>query len=145
MKQGAYPFDFEVVRGSAQALDAWHGHLRVTYLRLLPILTRAALGDSEFSRAERILYTACEFWAAIAARTLVSHLGSQVDDKLQSAATAFSEIGAMDVADALNRARDDLASGITKQQSRERLHALEDELRMTTDTVDQLIAHFADH
>ena len=135
-------YDLDAVRGSTQPLDAWRGHLQVTYHRLLPILTRAALGDIEFSRAERILYTVCEFWSAIAARTLVSHLGSQAVDNLQVAATAFSEIGAMNVVDSLNAALEDLPNA-TQQQFRERLSALEGELHNTTDAVDQLIARFA--
>ena len=57
-------------------MDAWRGHLPITSRMLLRILSKAAAGKSEFSRAERILYTACEFWAAAAARSIAAHLGA---------------------------------------------------------------------
>jgi predicted RecB family endonuclease len=111
---------------------------------LLPILRSAVLGDREFSRSERIFYTVCEFRAAIAARALASHLGSDVLDTLQDAVIAFSEIGARGVADTLNRAVSDIAMADTRLERQQRLGTLESELNQTTDPVDQLIARYAE-
>ena len=57
-------------------MGTWRGHLPITCEMLLPILERAAAGANDFSRAERILYTTCEFWAAVGMRSIVTHLGS---------------------------------------------------------------------
>jgi hypothetical protein len=112
---------------------------------LLPILERAAASGNEFSRAERILYTTCEFWAAIAARSIVTHLGSKVLDNLRDAIYAFSAIGAAHVENTLNAVLSDLVNAPTKRRYLECLAALEDELSKTKDPVDQLIARFAEN
>jgi len=125
-------------------MGTWRGHLRITYEMLLPILERAAAGATDFSRAERILYTACEFWAAVGTRSLVTHLGSEVVDNLQSAIFAFSTIGAEHVENTLNAVFSDLANAPTKQARLQCLAALEDDLSKTRDAVDQLIARFAE-
>lgn len=130
---------------STQLMDSWRGHFPITSEILLPILERAAAGENEFSRAERILYTACEFWAATAARSIVLHLGSEVVDNLQKASFAFSTIGALHVRDTLNAVLSDLANARTKRRYRECLAALEEDLLKTKDPVDQLIARFAEH
>ena len=112
---------------------------------LLPILERAAASDNAFSRAERILYTTCEFWAAIAGRSIVTHLGSEVLDNLRDAICAFSAIGAVHVENTLNAALSELVNAPTKRRNCEYLAALEDELSKTKDPVDQLIARFAEN
>jgi hypothetical protein len=128
--------------GSTQ-LGTWRGHLPITYEILLPILKRAAAGANDFSRAERILYTTCEFWAAVGTRSMVAHLGSEVVDNLESAIFAFSAIGAEHVENTLNAVFGDLAKAPTVQGRLECLAALEDDLSNTHDPVDELIACFA--
>ena len=126
-------------------MDAWRGHLPITCQMLLRILNKAAAGKNEFSRAERILYTTCEFWAATAARSIVTHLGSGVVDNLENAIFAFSTIGAVHVENTLIAFLRDLANPPTKRRYLERLAALEEDLLKTKDPVDHLIAHFAEH
>ncbi len=75
---------------------SWRGHLPETQQILLPILLRASAGAEEFSPCERILYTVCEFWAAIAARDLATALGADCILHLQDAMIALSTIGALD-------------------------------------------------
>jgi hypothetical protein len=129
--------------GSTRPIDTWRGHLPITSEMLLPILKRAAASDNAFSRPERILYTTCEFWAAIAGRSIVTHLGSEVLDNLRDAICAFSAIGAVHVENTLNAALSELVNAPTTRRNRECLAALEDELPKTKDPVDQLIARFA--
>ena len=121
----------------------WRGHLPITSEVLLSILERAVRGGPDSSFDEHILYTACEFWAAIFARTVVKHLGSKAVDNLRSAGIAFSVIGALRVASTLNAALGELTNAPTKSRRRACLRALEDELPKTKDAVDQLIADFA--
>ena len=134
-----------LTRGRPQLMATWHGHAPITSEVLLSILERAVAGANDLSRAERILYTACEFWAATAARTIVTHLGSEPADNLRDAVTAFSAIGAVRVASTLNTVVSDLSHDSTQQQARQRLSVLEDNLSNTTEPVDELIACFAQH
>jgi hypothetical protein len=128
-----------------QLRDSWRGHLPITYEVFLPILERAATGETAFSCSERILYTTCEFWAAVTAQSIVTHLGSEVIDNLRNAMVAFSTIGAKHVANTLNAVLSDLSNVTTKQGRLACLAALEHELPKTNDRVDQLIARFASH
>lgn len=61
---------------------------------------RSGVDVGDFSRAEAILLTACEFWSAVAARQLLRYLDSEIVTKLLVAFEAFSEIGAVKVASA---------------------------------------------
>jgi hypothetical protein len=134
---------YSIWRGSTQLRDTWRGHLPITYEVLLPILERAAAGETDFSRAERMLYTTCEFWAAVIAQSIAAHLGSEAMDNLGDAIVAFSTIGAEHVANTLNAVLSDLSKVTTKQGRLACFAALEHELSKTDDRVDQLIARFA--
>lgn len=124
-------------------MDAWRGHLPITSEMLQRLLNRAAAGENDFSRAERILYTTSEFWAATAARSIFMHLGSDVVDNLKDAIFAFSRIGAVHVENTLTAFLRGLADPPTRCRYLERLAALEQDLLKTEDPVDHLIAHFA--
>ena len=82
----------------------WQGHSRVTSIALLSLLSRAVAGQTEFSRAERLLCAACEFWAAVNTRELDAYLGSEIGDPLRDARFAFSAIGAKYVVNILHQA-----------------------------------------
>ncbi len=123
--------------------NRWQGHLAITREVLLRILLRSAGGDEDFTRAERILYTTCEFWAAIRTRSIAAHLGAQIAENLHNASAAFSAIGANHVANSLNACHRELAAALTAEQLLEPLAALENELSVTSDPVDLLIAHYA--
>jgi hypothetical protein len=124
-------------------IDKWRGHSPITHEVLLSILLRAAAGEQDFTRDERILYTACEFWAAIQARSIVTHLGSKAGDNLRNAVVAFSAIGATHVASRLTALHNDLATAPTAERLLQGLSALENELPKTLDPVDRLIALYA--
>jgi hypothetical protein len=131
--------------GSTRPIDTWRGHLPITSEILLTILERAEASENVFSRAERILFTTCEFWAAIATRSIATHLGSEALDNLRNAICAFSAIGAVHVENTLNAVLSGLVNAPTRRQYLECLAALEDELPKTKDPVDQLIARFAEN
>jgi len=123
--------------------SSWCGHSPIAHEVLLSILLRAAAGHQDFTRDERILYTACEFWAAIQARSIVTHLGSKARDNLRDAAVAFSAIGATHVARLLIAVHRGPASAPKTERLLQGLAALENELPHTLDPVDLLIADYA--
>jgi hypothetical protein len=124
-------------------MSSWRGHPPIAHEVLLSILLRAAAGDQNFTRDERILYTACEFWAAIQSRSIVTHLGLKARDYLRDAAVAFLAIGATHVASLLNAVQRDPASALTTELLLQGLAALENELPNTLDPVDHWIARDA--
>lgn len=109
----------------------------------MSILSRAALGASHFTVAERGLFVACEFWAAVKARTLSSHLGANALEQLQIAATTFKAIGAADFAYQLDCTLGELPYLGGDEQRRQCIAVLESCLLLTTDPVDELLARFA--
>jgi hypothetical protein len=124
-------------------MDTWARHLPITSEMLLPLVYRAAAGCSDFSTAERVLYTACEFRSAMAAGALTEHLGAQVLHNLHYAGIAFSMIGARHVANTLNAAIWYLGDSPAPPRLRECLDWLERELARTPDPLDELIARHA--
>lgn len=86
-------------------LPRWDGHKPVTSGVLLGLLTAAHAGKTRFSKSQRILFTACEFWAAAQNRTLVEHLGEAMESRLGAAELSFSVIGLNKTAIVLKRAR----------------------------------------
>ena len=128
---------------SLRLANGWHGHFPVTCAALLPLLSSAAAGQMEFSRAERLLCVACEFWAAVNAYELDAHLGSNVTDRLRDARFAFSEIGAENVVNALHQTAIDLAGTRSNAERRRRIADIGERLLRVPEPVDALIARFA--
>ena len=128
---------------SRQPANAWRGHFPVTCAALLSLFTRAAAGQMEFSRVERLLCVACEFWAAVNACELDAHLDSNVSDRLRDARFAFAEIGAEHVVNALHQTA--IAPVETRSNGirRRRIADMEERLLRVPDRVDELIARFA--
>jgi hypothetical protein len=124
------------------AID-WRGHSQVTSVALLSLLERAAAGQTEFSRAERLLYVACEFWAAVNAREIDAHLSSEVGDPLRDVRFAFSAIGAKHVVKILHQAAVEATGSRSKDARKERIADIEEQLLCVPDPVDTLIARFA--
>jgi hypothetical protein len=135
--------DSATVVESRQPASAWHGHFPVTYAALLPLLTRASAGQIGFSRAERLLCVACEFWAAVNAGELETHLDSNVSDRLRDARFAFSEIGAEHVVNALHQTAIAIAGTRSTGERHRRIADVEERLLRVPDPVDVLIARFA--
>jgi hypothetical protein len=111
---------------------------------MLAILERAAAGASDFSSDERALFTACEFRASVAARVLCAHLRSNAVDRLRTIALVYSAIGAPHFARLLDDAQADLSCLQTSHERQLRLKLLEQQLRESTDSVDRLLAQFAE-
>jgi hypothetical protein len=123
-------------------VDAWRGHFPITSIAMLSILNRAAAGQTEFAQVERILFVACEFWAAVNALELEAHLDLEIADPLREARFAFSAIGAEHLVDTLHQHA--LAAGaLTQDARRQRIVAMEEKVLHVPDTVDALIARFA--
>jgi hypothetical protein len=123
-------------------VDAWSGHFPITSIALLSVLNRAAAGQEEFSQAERALYVACEFWAALNARELEAHLNLDVADPLHDARFAFSAMGAEHLVNTLLEAV--IPPGdLTQDQHRQWIATLEEQLLRVADPVDVLIARSA--
>lgn len=125
-------------------MSAWPGHRPITRTRMLGILERAVAGRNDFSLDERALCTACEFRASVAARVLCAHLRANAVDRLRSVAVVYSAIGAPHFARLLDNAWADLSSLKTSRERQVRLKLLEQQLRESTDSVDRLLAQFAE-
>jgi hypothetical protein len=121
----------------------WRGHFPVTSVALLSLLHRATADQLEFSRVERILWIACEFWAAVNARELNAHLDTEVGDPLRDARFAFSAIGATVVVETLRQAAAGTAGAKSSGTRCERISDIEDRLLRLPQAVDMLIARFA--
>jgi hypothetical protein len=123
-------------------IAAWRGHLPITSAVLLSILNRAAAGQMQFSRVERVFYLASEFWAAVNARELAAHLDPDAADPLHGARLAFSAIGAERIVHGLRQA-DIPGRARAKRRGRQCIAATEDALLRIPESVDLLIAQFA--
>lgn len=71
----------------------WEGHEPDTSARLLDVLITATTGSAKLSRSDRILFVACEFWAAARNHSLYEQLSSGGLAQLQEAEEAFTAIG----------------------------------------------------
>jgi hypothetical protein len=120
----------------------WSGHSAVTRMKLLEILERAGEGSDDFSMAERILYTACEFWAAVEAGTLGEFLGPRAVQQLRRSAFAYSSIGAAGVARELELTVAVLSQAGTSDGRRECIGSLQERLRQSAEPISDLIDRF---
>ena len=91
-------------------IDHWPGHRPATSEVLQGLFERASVGGNHFTRAERMLATACEFWAAAKNRTLREHLGETAVGQLRAAEESFSAIGLVRIVNILRRGRSDLSA-----------------------------------
>jgi hypothetical protein len=125
-------------------MSAWPGHRAITRTRMLAILERAVAGARDLSVDERALFTACEFRASVAARVLCAHLRSNAVEKLRTIALVYAAIGAPHFARLLDDAQADLSCLSTSRERKLRLKLLEHKLRESPDSVDRLLAQFAE-
>lgn len=107
-------------------------------------LTSAAREHVQFSSAERALFTACEFWAAVCSRTLASHLALSPLDALRSAGIVYAAIGANEVVVDVIAAIVELKLASQPQVQHQCVTKLQERLLGTRDPVDQLIARLAE-
>ena len=121
----------------------WRGHQPATSDALFALLMQAGAGDKNFSRAERVLVTACEFWAAARNRTLSEHLGDTAIGKLRAAEDSFTTIGLANIATILRLGCIELTSTDPPASLQSVAAGIEEELSRTAEPVDELIAQFA--
>ncbi len=107
-------------------------------------MTKATTGSAELSRSDRVLFTACEFWASARNRTLLTLLDDEPFSQLRAAEIAFAEIGLSNAASIVRRARLDLAESEASVPSIQMVENMENALADNYESVDQVIADFAD-
>ena len=120
----------------------WDGHKPATSAALLVLLTRASAGGESFSYAERVLFVACEFWAAVRNRTLHDYLTDEGQKKIREAEEAFRAMRLTGVG-ALLRLGYLESTGADLPQSLAQMAAnMEDQLAHIEGTVDEAIEQF---
>ncbi len=121
----------------------WEGHQPATSERLLDVMTTATSGSAKVSRSEKVLFTACEFWASARNRNLLGQLSDDAITQLRAAEASFTVIGLTQVAGVLRRARIDL----TETDSPPPLHNVAENIEKcladSGEPVDQVLAEFA--
>jgi hypothetical protein len=122
---------------------AWRGHFPVTCVAMMSLLDRAAAGQEKFSPAERVLFVACEFWSAVNAVELDAFFDLKADDPTRDARVALRIVGAVKLADMLDRGVLGPAGGRASARRQRRLSELEASFREIAEPVDLLIARFA--
>jgi hypothetical protein len=78
---------------SKKTTPDWEGHEPGTSARLLDVLITATTGSAKISQADRVLFVACEFWAAARNHSLAQQLRDRAVAQLREAEEAFTVIG----------------------------------------------------
>ena len=123
----------------------WEGHKPATGALLLDVITTAASGSAKVSRADRVLFTACEFWASARNGSLLSQLSDDAVTQLRAAEAAFTVIGLKKAAGIVQRARMDMMKTSPPVPLQAVTDNLEKELATLDEPVDQMIADFANN
>lgn len=126
------------------ASEGWEGHKPATSALLLDVITTAATGSAKVTRADRVLFTACEFWASARNGSLMSQLSDDPVGQLRAAEAAFTVIGLKKAAGIVQRGRMDMMRTAPPVPLQAVTEALEKELASLDEPVDQMIADFAD-
>ena len=121
----------------------WEGHQRATSETLLDVMTTATTGSAKVSRSQKVLFTACEFWASARNRSLLGQLADDAITRLRAAEASFTVIGLTEVASVLRRARVDLTETDPPQALRDVVETIETSLADCGEPVDQALADFA--
>lgn len=120
----------------------WEGHEPETSARLLDVLITATTGTARVSRSDRILFIACEFWAAARNQSLFEQLRQDPVAQLREAEEAFAAIGLANAAGCLRLGR--LALDVDPPTPVKEVAAnIENWLADVDEPVDLMIAEFA--
>ncbi len=125
------------------AVNGWAGHSPATSNMLFNVLIKAHGGDGSISYAERVLFTACEFWADAKNRTLTARLASDGIQELQGAEEAFAAVGLVRVPAILRFERIHLAGNAACVSWRTVANRIEAALEVADEPVDVRLAEFA--
>ncbi len=121
----------------------WEGHKPATSALLLDVITTAATGSAKVSRADRVLFTACEFWASARNGSLLSQLSDSPVAQLRAAEAAFTVIGLKEAAAIVQRGRMEMMKTTPPVPLRVVTDSIEREMATLDEPVDQMIADFA--
>ena len=123
----------------------WSGHERDTSALLLDVLTTATSGSAKISRADRVLFTACEFWAAARNGSLTELLRGAPVARLRAAEAAFNVIGLTKATRVLHHGRMALTENASPAALRNVVEFIETSLADLDERVDRIIADYAGH
>ena len=123
----------------------WSGHERDTSSVLLDVITTATSGSAKISRADRVLFTACEFWAAARNGSLTELLRGAPLARLRAAETAFNVIGLTKATRVLNHGRVALTENASPAALRNVVEFIETSLADLDEPVDRIIGDYAGH
>ena len=95
------------------------------------------------SRSQKVLFTACEFWASARNRSLFGQLADDAITQLRAAEASFTVIGLTQVASVLRRARAELMETDPPPLLHDIVEDIEKCLADSGEPVDQVLADFA--
>ena len=121
----------------------WNGHLPATTAALFAVLMRATAAPDTVSQYDRVLFTACEFWASARHRGLLPDLSDDAIARLSAAESAFRAVGAHKAAAILQREHSALAHRDPIVSLQNVCTVMETALAHSDEPVDQLLADFA--
>jgi hypothetical protein len=121
----------------------WQEHLPAASATLRSTFGKAVRDRAPFSAAERAIFTACDFWAAVCARELAPYLGPHPLEALRYVGILYVAIGAHGVASSIIVAVQELECDSIPQQQQRCLSRLQSRLLEARDPVDSLIARLA--
>jgi hypothetical protein len=124
-------------------MSNWEGHKPTTSAVLLDVITTATTGSAKLSLSDRVLFNACEFWAAVRNHTLLGQLSEEADTQLQAAETSFTVIGLAKEANVVRCARLALADPENQTPLPQVVESIESALANNEEYIDQMLAEFA--
>ncbi len=124
-------------------MASWKGHDFATSSMLVDVITTATTGAARPSHSDRILFTACEFWASARNCTLLEQLKEDPVSQLQAAEAAFDVIGLAGVVGIVRRWRKTLTEDPLLTSLPQVAVSIEKCLADTDEPVDQMIAAYA--
>jgi hypothetical protein len=124
-------------------MGQWEGHKIDTSAALLDVITTAVTGSARPSHSDRILFTACEFWASARNCTLFDQLRDDPVTQLETAEAAFTDIGLVGVATIVARGLRMLTEDPQPESLAQVAKTIESSLAETDEPVDQVIATYA--
>jgi hypothetical protein len=126
-------------RGFSPAIR-WREHLPIASAALVPLLAQSSERGAEFPPAERAMFMACEFWAAVTSRTLVQYLGVDGIGTLRYMVIVYLAAGAHVSARAIARAVACVRGCSTAEARQACLIELQLRLVAANEPVDSLLA-----
>lgn len=124
-------------------LDEWRTRFPIASFVLIALQRKADTPNTRLSRAETLLLTVCNFWAAATARQLAAHLRPRPDEKLRAAYVALAATGANGVARVVHAMIGDAPLRPADEWLVTSSRRLEDAVANSSDNFDELIASFA--